>query len=65
MGIGMMMIFHGWPKLAGGIHLWEKSRWQPAQRDNLPGFWASPGSLVGRRERLLIVIDFVFVRRPS
>ncbi len=61
-GIGIMMAFHGWPKLAGGIHQWEKlGKATSAIGINfLPGFWGFSSAMVETIGGVLIVLGFVF-----
>lgn len=57
-----MTIFHGWPKLAGGIHHWEKlGKATSAVGINfLPGFWGFSSAMVETIGGLLIVIGCCF-----
>jgi putative oxidoreductase len=61
-GIGTMMVFHGWPKLAGGIHHWEKlGKATSAIGINfLPGFWGFSSAMVETIGGVLIVIGYCF-----
>jgi putative oxidoreductase len=61
-GIGTMMVFHGWPKLAGGIQHWEKlGKAMSAIGINfLPGFWGFSSAMVETIGGVLIVIGYCF-----
>jgi putative oxidoreductase len=62
LGIGTMMVFHGWPKLAGGIHEWEKlGKAMGALGINVfPVFWGFSAAMVETVGGVLIVIGFCF-----
>lgn len=61
-GVGVMMVIHGWPKLAGGIHEWEKlGRATSAFGINLfPEFWGFASAMVETIGGILIVIGWYF-----
>jgi putative oxidoreductase len=61
-GIGIMMILHGLPKLAGGLPAWEKlGRAMGHLGVNFfPGFWGFSSAMVETLGGLLIVIGFCF-----
>lgn len=61
-GIGVMMVFHGWPKLAAGLPGWEKLG---AAMSHLgihffPGLWGFSSAMVETVGGILIVIGFLF-----
>lgn len=62
LGIGTMMVFHGWPKLAGGIHHWEKlGKAMGALGINFfPGFWGFSSAMVETLGGVLIIIGCCF-----
>lgn len=64
-GIGIMMIIHGWPKLAGGIQHWEKlgKATSAIGITFLPALWGFSSAMVETIGGLLIVIGFCF--RPA
>jgi putative oxidoreductase len=61
-GIGAMMVLHGWPKLAGGIHHWEKlGRATSAIGINFfAGFWGFSSAMVETLGGVLIVLGCCF-----
>ena len=61
-GIGTMMVIHGWPKLAGGIHQWEKlGKATSAIGINVfPGFWGFSSAMVETIGGVLIVLGCCF-----
>jgi putative oxidoreductase len=61
-GIGTMMVLHGWPKLAGGIHHWEKlGRATSAIGIGFfPTFWGFSSAMVETLGGVLIVLGFCF-----
>jgi putative oxidoreductase len=61
-GIGAMMVIHGWPKLAGGIHEWEKlGKATSAIGINFfPAFWGLSSAMVETIGGMLIVIGWYF-----
>lgn len=61
-GIGIMMVFHGFPKLAGGLPAWEKlGRAMGHLGVNFfPGFWGFSSAMVETVGGVLIVIGFCF-----
>ena len=65
LGIGSMMILHGWPKLAGGIEAWEKlGRAMGHLGITLfPVFWGFSAAMTETLGGLLIVIGLWF--RPA
>ena len=61
-GIGTMMVLHGWPKLAGGIQQWEKlgKAMSLVGISFLPGFWGFSSAMVETVGGVLIVLGFCF-----
>ena len=61
-GLGTMMTLHGWPKLAGGIHEWEKlGRAMTHLGVNfLPAFWGFSSALVETIGGCLVIVGFCF-----
>ncbi len=61
-GIGVMMVLHGLPKLAGGLPAWEKlGRAMGHLGVNFfPGFWGFSSAIVETLGGVLIVIGFCF-----
>ena len=61
-GIGVMMVLHGLPKLAGGLPAWEKlGRAMGHLGVNFfPGFWGFSSAMVETLGGVLIVIGFCF-----
>lgn len=63
LGIGTMMVFHGWPKLAGGIHQWEKlgkAMGALLGINFFPVFWGFSAAMVETLGGVLIVIGCCF-----
>lgn len=61
-GIGIMMVLHGFPKLAGGLPAWEKlGRAMGHLGVNFfPGFWGFSSAMVETLGGVLLVIGFCF-----
>ena len=61
-GIGTMMVLHGWPKLAGGIQQWEKlgKAMSLVGISFFPGFWGFSSAMVETVGGVLIVLGFCF-----
>lgn len=61
-GIGLMMILHGFPKLAGGLPAWEKlGRAMGHLGVNFfPGFWGFSSAMVETVGGVLLIIGFCF-----
>ena len=61
-GIGTMMVLHGWPKLAGGIQQWEKlgKAMSLVGISFCPGFWGFSSAMVETVGGVLIVLGFCF-----
>jgi len=61
-GIGIMMILHGWPKLAGGLPAWEKlgQAMGHVGINFIPGFWGFSCAMVETIGGVLLVIGFCF-----
>jgi len=61
-GIGTMMVLHGWPKLAGGIHHWEKLGKATAHIgiSFFPGFWGFSSAMIETIGGVLLVLGFCF-----
>jgi len=61
-GIGTMMVLHGWPKLAGGIHHWEKlgKATRSIGITFFPGFWGFSSAMVETIGGVLLVLGFCF-----
>lgn len=64
-GIGLLMIKHGWPKITGGIEKWEKlgSNMEVIGIAFLPAFWGFCAALAETGGGLLIAAGLFF--RPS
>jgi len=62
LGMGTMMVFHGWPKLAGGIHQWEKlgKAMGTLGVNFFPGFLGFSCAMVETVGGVLIVLGFCF-----
>jgi putative oxidoreductase len=62
LGIGTMMIFHGWPKLAGGIVQWEKlgKAMGVLGVNFFPVFWGFSSAMVETLGGVLLIIGFCF-----
>jgi putative oxidoreductase len=62
LGIGTMMVFHGWPKLAGGIHHWEKlgKAMGALGVSFFPAFWGFSSAMLETLGGVLIAIGFCF-----
>ena len=62
LGIGTMMIFHGWPKLAGGILQWEKlgKAMGVLGVNFFPVFWGFSSAMVETLGGVLLIIGFCF-----
>jgi putative oxidoreductase len=62
LGIGTMMVFHGWPKLAGGIHQWEKlgNAMSTVGVNFFPAFWGFSSAMVETLGGVLLAIGFCF-----
>ncbi len=65
LGVGAMMVVHGFPKLAGGTAKWEKLGASMAQIGvtAYPVFWGLMAGLTEALGGLLLIIGFVF--RPT
>ncbi len=65
LGIGAMMIWHGFPKLKGGPDLWEKVGQAMAQFGvhDFPQFWGFMAGFTEAVGGLLFLIGFLF--RPT
>lgn len=61
-GIGVMMILHGWPKLAGGLPAWEKLGRAMGHLGitMFPGFWGFSCAMVETLGGALLIIGFCF-----
>lgn len=61
-GIGLAMILHGWPKLAGGLPLWEKLGGAMAHLgvNFFPGFWGFSAAMAETVGGALLIIGFCF-----
>ena len=61
-GIGLMMILHGWPKLAGGLAAWEKLGRSMGHLgiNFFPGFWGFSCAMVETVGGLLLILGFCF-----
>lgn len=61
-GIGIMMVLHGIPKLAGGLPQWEKlgKAMSHLGINFFPGFWGFSCAMVEVLGGVLIVIGFCF-----
>jgi putative oxidoreductase len=61
-GIGTMMVLHGWPKLAGGLQQWEKvgKATSVVGISFFPGFWGFSSAMVETIGGALIVLGFCF-----
>lgn len=64
-GIGVMFILHGWPKLFGGIEKWEKigAKMSLIGIDFAPVFWGLCASIAEVLGGLLIALGLLF--KPS
>ncbi len=64
-GLGLMMIMHGWPKLAGGVEAWTKlgAAMQHLGISFLPQFWGFMAAASETVGGALLVIGFMF--RPA
>ena len=61
-GIGVMMVFHGFPKLAGGLALWEKLGKAMAHLGITfaPGFWGFASAMTETLGGVLLVLGLCF-----
>ena len=64
-GIGAMMVLHGWPKLAGGQHVWEKvgAAMQFLGVGIYPVFWGLMAAMSETLGGTLLVVGFL--TRPA
>jgi putative oxidoreductase len=62
LGIGTMMILHGWPKLAGGIVQWEKlgKAMGVLGVNFFPVLWGFSAAMVETLGGVLLIIGFCF-----
>ena len=62
LGIGTMIVLHGWPKLAGGIHQWEKlgKALGTLGISFFPAFWGFSSAMVETLGGVLFAIGFCF-----
>lgn len=65
LGLGVMMIFHGWPKLAGGLHKWEDvgEAMGVLGIHFLPGMWGFFAAVAETLGGLLVALGAAF--RPA
>jgi putative oxidoreductase len=64
-GIGAIMVMYGWPKLAGGMHAWEKlgGAMQYLGISMFPVFWGFLCAVTETFGGVLLVLGFYF--RPA
>ncbi len=64
-GIGVAMVLHGWPKLAGGLVEWEKlgKAMSHLGVHFFPGFWGFSSAMVETIGGVLLILGFCF--RPT
>lgn len=61
-GIGTMMVLHGWPKLAGGLPAWEKLGGAMSHLgvNFFPGFWGFSSALVETLGGVFLILGLWF-----
>lgn len=64
-GIGAIMVMHGWPKLAGGLPAWQKLGHAMGVLgvNFFPGFWGFSSAIVETLGGVLLILGFLF--RPT